>query len=73
MIPPTISGTVERQLLSGLHEDKLVLLEIIDNELYAASDFLTREEIPIEEIGAEDVEKAINSLIKQIEYYGIRH
>lgn len=65
------SGTHTRYLLEGPHEDKYVLLEIENNELVAASDMHSREEINIEEIAAIDIEKAVEFL--QHPYHGTKN
>lgn len=66
----TVSGTIETYLLEGPHAEKLALLEYDENNLIGASDMVSREEINIEDIDEIDVNRGLDALIEQINYYG---
>jgi hypothetical protein len=70
MIPPTITGAVERYLIEGPHAEKLALLEYFENTLIGASDVETKEEINLSEIHETDIDNGLESLVEHIKYYG---
>jgi len=67
MIPHSLSGTVTRYLLGGPHADQLAVIEIDRSEIVSASN--GSELIDPSEIGREDYDLAIDSLIQSF----IRH
>jgi hypothetical protein len=70
MIPPTITGAVERYLIEGPHAEKLALLEYFENTLIGASDVEAKGEINIEEIHETDINRGLDALFENIKYHG---
>ena len=66
MIPPYTSGFVNRYLLDGPYAEEFVQIEIEENILTGAMNVETGEQIPTEEVGRQDIEKAIEFL----QHYG---
>ena len=66
MINPSTSGLVQRYLLDGKHAEQYAQLEIEENTLTGAMNVETGEQIPTEEVGRQDIEKAIEFL----QHYG---
>ncbi len=69
MIPPTITGSIERYLLEGIHAEKLALLEYSENTLIGALDMETKEELNLSEIHETDIDNGLESLVEHIKYY----
>jgi hypothetical protein len=65
MIDLHTNGVVRRYLLSGKYEEQEVILEIERSEIVAVIDVETGQELDPAEIGQEDYEFAIDSLIQK--------
>lgn len=59
------SGVVQRYLLDGPHEERLVTIEIERAEVVAVVCNETGEELPVESIGREDYEYAIDAILQK--------
>ena len=66
----TATGSIATYLLEGPHAEKMALLEYDENNLIAASDMSSKEEINIQEIDEIDINRGLDALIEQIAYYG---
>jgi len=65
-----VTGSVQTYLLDGPHAEKHVLLEYNRDDLIAAFDIATNEELDLDEIHETDINRGIEALIEINAYHG---
>ena len=66
----SVTGLVQTYLLDGPHAEKDALLEYNGNDLIAAFDMATNEELDLDEIHETDINRGIEALIEIFAYHG---
>jgi hypothetical protein len=66
----SVTGLVQTYLLDGPHAEKHVLLEYNRDDLIAAFDMATNEELDLDEIHETDINRGIEALIEIFAYHG---
>jgi hypothetical protein len=66
----SVTGSVQTYLLDGPHAEKHALLEYNRDDLIAAFDMATNEELDLDEIHETDINRGIEALIEIFAYHG---
>jgi hypothetical protein len=66
----SVTGSVQTYLLDGPHAEKHALLEYNRDDLIAAFDMATNEELDLDEIHETDINRGIEALIEINAYHG---
>jgi hypothetical protein len=66
----SVTGSVQTYLLEGPLAERHVLLEYNGNDLIAAFDMATNEELDLDEIHETDINRGIEALIEIFAYHG---
>ena len=65
----SVTGSVQTYLLDGPHAERHVLLEYNRDDLIAAFDIATNEELDLDEIHETDINRGIEALIEISAYH----